>query len=100
MVYSRLKLTPNDIYSKDFKTSMRGYHQDEVNEFLDMIIQDYETFKTEFDKLQREVKLLKQNSHPVEHAKPGYQQVNYDVLKRLSNLEKAVFGRQSTAIEE
>ncbi len=100
MVYSRLKLTPNEIYSKDFKTSMRGYHQDEVNEFLDLIIQDYETFKQEFDKLQKEIKLLKQNGHTVEHIKPGYQQVNYDVLKRLSNLEKAVFGRNSTIPED
>jgi len=35
-------LTPLDIHNKEFKRSMRGYNEDEVNDFLDRIIKDYE----------------------------------------------------------
>lgn len=36
------RLTPRDIFNKDFKSSIRGYDVDEVNEFLDLVIQNYE----------------------------------------------------------
>lgn len=36
-------LTPIDIHNKEFSQRMRGYDQDEVNDFLDLIIKDYET---------------------------------------------------------
>jgi cell division initiation protein len=35
-------LTPLDIHNKEFTRSLRGYNEDEVNEFLDQIIKDYE----------------------------------------------------------
>ena len=37
-----MALTPLDIHNREFKKAMRGYDQDEVNEFLDEIIRDYE----------------------------------------------------------
>ncbi len=36
-------LTPLDIHNKEFSKGFRGYDEDEVNEFLDRIIKDYET---------------------------------------------------------
>lgn len=35
-------LTPLDIHNKEFKRAIRGYDADEVDEFLDEIIKDYE----------------------------------------------------------
>lgn len=35
-------LTPLDIHNKEFKKAIRGYDADEVDEFLDEIIKDYE----------------------------------------------------------
>ncbi len=35
-------LTPLDIHNKEFSKGFRGYDEDEVNEFLDRIIKDYE----------------------------------------------------------
>lgn len=35
-------LTPLEIHNKEFKKSFRGYDEDEVDEFLDMVIADYE----------------------------------------------------------
>lgn len=36
-------LTALDIKEKSFKNEFRGYNRDEVNEFLDIVIDDYET---------------------------------------------------------
>lgn len=35
-------LTPLDIHNKEFKKSFRGYNEEDVDEFLDKVIKDYE----------------------------------------------------------
>jgi len=103
MSLNRVQLGAKDILEKDFKTAMRGYNQEEVDEFLDIIIQDYEFLQQEIEKLQMENERLKKNTDqaprqrsaaPAVTAPTQNHQVNYDVLKRLSNLEKAVFGKK------
>ncbi|MCM3600264.1 DivIVA domain-containing protein [Robertmurraya korlensis] len=37
-----MPLTPLDIHNKEFTKGFRGYDEDEVNEFLDQVIKDYE----------------------------------------------------------
>ncbi|ANF97682.1 septum formation initiator [Paenibacillus bovis] len=37
-----MPLTPLDIHNKEFSRRLRGYDEDEVNEFLDQVIKDYE----------------------------------------------------------
>lgn len=37
-----MPLTPLDIHNKEFKRTLRGYNEDEVNDFLDRVIKDYE----------------------------------------------------------
>lgn len=91
------RLNSKDILEKDFKTSMRGYNQIEVDEFLDKIIKDYDSFQQEIERLKLENDRLRKQTQ--QHARtrtvnqPNHQ-VNYDVLKRLSNLEKEVFGKK------
>ncbi len=36
-------LTPLEIHNKEFKRGFRGYNEEEVDEFLDRVIKDYET---------------------------------------------------------
>ncbi|HEY4602479.1 MAG TPA: cell division regulator GpsB [Cerasibacillus sp.] len=102
MADKKIQFTSKDILEKEFKVSMRGYNQDEVDSFLDKIILDYQLFNEEIMTLKKEIsRLKKQNTHkeevkvsePTRVIPPS--QVNYDVLKRLSNLEKAVFGTPS-----
>ena len=97
MSANRVQLSGKDILEKDFKTAMRGYNQEEVDEFLDIVIQDYDAFKQELERLQLENDRLKKSSTEQttrSRAPQQNPQVNYDVLKRLSNLEKAVFGKK------
>src|SRR5690625_3420345 len=93
MTINRIQLSTNDILEKEFKKSMRGYNEEDVDEFLDIIIQDYEAFQQEIGKLRQEIDRFKKSSQqPTSRNTAASPQVNYDVLKRLSNLEKAVFG--------
>ena len=55
-----LNYQPNDILQKEFKTKMRGYDPTEVDQFLDGIIKDYETFANEIDQLKSENERLMQ----------------------------------------
>lgn len=91
------QLSAKDIYEKDFKSEFRGYSQKEVDEFLDVIIQDYDAFQQEIERLAQENERLKRTSSEQQTRTRTPQpatQVNYDVLKRLSNLEKEVFGKK------
>ncbi|GIN56540.1 cell division regulator GpsB [Lederbergia ruris] len=96
MLADRLKLTAKEILEKEFKTKFRGYKQDEVDHFLDQIIKDYETMHQVVEELQQEnIRLKKQVGDQSRRQPPPAQPAgttNFDILKRLSNLEKHVFG--------
>lgn len=102
-----IKLSAKIILDKDFKTGLRGYSQDEVDQFLDEIIQDYESFEQVLKQKEAKIAELeaqlreagnKETPQPTLEKKeaPVVQQANnvtnYDILKRLANLEKRVFG--------
>ena len=100
MFQNNLNLTANEILEKEFKIDTRGYRLKEVDQYLDLIIQDYETFikiieqlSKENQKLNDEILKLKQDlrdaSIQTEIAK-----ASLDVLKRLSNLEKVIYGSE------
>ncbi len=106
MMSDKLFLTPQEILEKDFKVDARGYRMQEVDKFLDMIIRDYTEFiraikKLENDninliednkKLQAEYRKLKESKSATEEDKN--KMGNVDLLKRISNLEKVVYGRE------
>ena len=99
-----VNLTPKDIVNKNFKPKMRGYDPTEVDEFLDAVIQDYEVFTSEMQKLQADNEKLRSRVDELtkqvsvggnsQTARPQTNMTNMDVLKRLSNLERHVFGAQ------
>ena len=92
---------------KDFKIDTRGYRLKEVDQFLDVIIGDYEQFFAIIDSLEkekaellREIMALKQDLRNakmnVEIARKNTDTTevsNLDILRRLSQLEKEVYGR-------
>lgn len=55
-----MPLTPLDIHNKEFRRGFRGYDEDEVNEFLDQVIKDYEVLIRENKELQNEVRSLQE----------------------------------------
>ena len=102
-------LSPKDILDKEFKIDTRGFRIKEVDAFLDEIIEDYEHYdkiikdlEREKLELQDEILSLKQEVRnlktSIEIAKTEGEEnnknvSNVDVLKRLSQLEKIVYGK-------
>ncbi|CAH0122514.1 MULTISPECIES: DivIVA domain-containing protein [unclassified Paenibacillus] len=50
-----MPLTPLDIHNKEFGRKLRGYDEDEVNEFLDQVIKDYEAIIRENKELHNQL---------------------------------------------
>ena len=105
---SLINLSPEDILNKEFRIDTRGYRLKEVDQFLDEIIADYQTFNKIILDLQKEkddqteiILNLKQEIRDLKTTveisrganKDDISGTNLDVLKRLSALEKAVFGK-------
>lgn len=55
-----MPLTPLDIHNKEFSRRIRGYDEDEVNEFLDQVIKDYEALIRENNELKEQVAALQE----------------------------------------
>lgn len=94
MLADKLKLTAKEILEKEFKTGFRGYKQEEVDKFLDIVIKDYEAMHMTIDEIQQENLRLKKQLEDSSRRQPVQPAgtTNFDILKRLSNLEKHVFG--------
>ncbi|WP_125583550.1 cell division regulator GpsB [Levilactobacillus cerevisiae] len=103
-----VNFTPKEILQKQFRQKMRGYDPDDVDSFLDNVIKDYDTFVKENQRLQEEnERLLAKVDELTRQVQVGGSQpaaattsqstssvTNMDILKRLSNLERHVFGSQ------
>lgn len=55
-----MNITPNEISNKDFKKVFRGYDMDEVDEFLDQLVEDYEKLFKENINLKENVKVIEE----------------------------------------
>ncbi|MBN2908485.1 DivIVA domain-containing protein [Polycladomyces sp. WAk] len=92
------RLTPMDIYKKDFKHAIRGYDIDEVNQFLDLVIKNFEELIEENERLKKELKKAQsgqvgQMTHPrlaKTEISPN-DPVIQDILRRLERLEQRIF---------
>ena len=99
-----------EILTKEFKKTRigTGYDMTDVDAFLDEIMSDYQAFQSNIDELTTQneklkaqvAELTKQVSAAATSPKASPAPVantNMDILKRLSNLERRVFGTASEA---
>ncbi|MNW25325.1 Septum site-determining protein DivIVA [compost metagenome] len=50
-----MPLSPLDIHNKEFARRLRGYDEDQVNEFLDQVVKDYDIVLRENKELRNEL---------------------------------------------
>lgn len=106
MVNDRIILTPQDILKKEFKVDARGYRAQEVDKFLDMIIKDYTEYNKMIKSLNREINTLTEENNRLRSELRKLKELesvaesdsrrsvnNVDLLKRISQLEKIVYGK-------
>lgn len=60
------RITPLDIHNKEFSRSFRGYNEDEVDEFLDLVVAEFERLIRENEELQSTIAGLESR---IEHYK-------------------------------
>ena len=108
MFDDKLNLNPEEILNKEFKIDARGYRPQEVDKFLDLVISDYTEFNNIIKKLKKELTIvsddniklknelrrIKANIEAAEGTAANNQVSNVDLLRRLSQLEKVVYGKQ------
>ena len=107
MIQDKIMHTPQEILDKEFKIDTRGYRLKEVDQYLDEIITDEENLleyikqlEIEKEELLNEIMRLKQELRNVKMSidiakSEDKEMTNIDVLRRLSNLEKIVYGKDS-----
>ncbi len=104
-----IKLSPKDILDKEFKFDAKGYRPKEVDEYLDVIISDYNEFIRLIKKLEAANKELEKENADLRNENRKMKMIldtqedtnnngkftsnNVDMLRRLSNLEKIVYGK-------
>ena len=108
MYNEQIYLTAQDILEKEFKIDARGYRPQEVDKFLDMVIRDYAEYNSiikrldknikdlteDNSKLKQEIRFLKEQIEIQESNETSSKTTtNVDLLKRISQLEKVVFGK-------
>ncbi|RAL25904.1 DivIVA domain-containing protein [Thermoflavimicrobium daqui] len=94
------RLTPMDIYNKEFKNAIRGYDVNEVNEFLDVVISNYEDVLEENKRLKEQLKKLEKDQPHVpqntgryqvmEKDMSQYDQIIRDILIRIEQIERRI----------
>lgn len=106
-----MNLTAQEIYEKEFHVDLKGYAPAEVDEFLDMVIEDYQKYDEKVEELgaavthyEEKIKELQQQLFALQSENENLnEKVNsdfvngssntVDILKRIARLEKAVFNQ-------
>ncbi len=99
-------LSSDTLLNWDFKLDARGYRPQEVDKVLDIVINDYKTFakkekeyQDKIDELNKQILDLK---HQLRNANENMQIfkasekeiTNLDLIKRVSQLEKIIYGKE------
>lgn len=108
MYNDKIYLTPQEILEHDFKIDARGYRPQEVDKYLDMIIRDYTEYNNIIRNLEKQLKDLSQDNYTlkqeIRHLRDELESMNdaannqksvtnIDLLRRISQLEKIVYGK-------
>jgi len=102
----KLNLTPEQILDTQFEIDFKGYSADQVDSFLDMILEDYQIMEENtqellntIESLKQEISSLKRQKIELEGQKRAFDlsnTTNYssvDMLKRISRLEEQILKR-------
>ena len=106
MYQEKITLTMQNILEKEFKVDARGYRMQEVDQFLDVIIRDYNEYNNIIKELLENKKnlidenaMLKQEvrdlKSTIDTLKSEEKEItNVDLLRRISQLEKIILGKE------
>lgn len=89
-----MKLTPVDITNKEFRKMLRGYDPEEVDEFLDQIVEDYEELFKENSLLKEKINAMNEK---IEHYSKIESTIQNTLLLAQNAAEQAKVSSQKEA---
>jgi len=89
-----MKLTPMDINNKEFKKVLRGYSAEEVDEFLDEVVENYEEIYKENSRLKES---LSRATEQIEHYEKIENTIQNTLLLAQNAAEQARENTQKEA---
>ena len=107
MFHDRITLSSKEILEKEFKIDARGYRLQEVDKFLDVVIHDYNEYNSiikelaiknnelveENERLKNDIRDLKSNMEALKYSEKEV--TNVDLIRRVSQLEKIILGKEN-----
>lgn len=89
-------LTPMEIHNHEFKKGFRGYNENEVDDFLDKIVNDYEKILRDNDKLKNQLSI---NEKEVNNYKNLEKNLQGTISIAQKTAEEIIAAAQKTADE-
>ncbi len=102
---NEIVLSSDTLLNWDFKLDARGYRPQEVDKVLDIVINDYKTFarkekeyQEKIDDLNKQILDLKHQLRSANENMQIYKSsekeiTNLDLIRRVSQLEKVIYGK-------
>lgn len=80
-------LTAKEILNKKFQKDVKGYNAKEVDEFLDLVISDYQLFVDDLQKKETEIVTLRNQLHSIQNGNNACEADLNELREKVKGLE-------------
>jgi len=95
-----MRITPMDIEQQEFSRSFRGYNEEEVDDFLDKIVKDYEELINENVRLNEEIEKMKERLKEFSEIEETLRSALLDAQKSAAEMKGKVENEAKIIIEK
>ena len=95
-----MRITPMDIEQQEFTRSFRGYNEEEVDDFLDKIVKDYEELINENVRLNEEIEKMQEKLKEFGEIEESLRRALLDARKSTEEMKGRVENEAKVIIEK
>ena len=95
-----MRITPMDIEQQEFSRSFRGYNEEEVDDFLDKIVKDYEELINENVRLNEEIEKIQEKLKEFSEIEETLRSALVNTQKSVEEMKGRVEKEAKTIIEK
>ncbi len=95
-----MRITPMDIEQQEFSKSFRGYNEEEVDDFLDKIVKDYEELINENIRLNEEIEKMKERLKEFSEIEETLRSALLNAQKAAEEMKERVENEAKIVIEK
>jgi len=95
-----MNYTPNDLDNIKFKKGLRGYNEDQVNDVLDSVIQDYELYIKENIELKDRISVLNEGIQHYKNIEESLQNTLVVAQQTGEEIKKNAYDKADNIVKE